>query len=374
MSSDQRRFINTPLGNVTLLLAGVLLGAFVGEPIKNLINRPRLSFDVVEIRSTTPFKSQWLMPLTPADQANLAKEIGGNDWRKKINTNKLTYGDILQRRDDLKNVHIAYPTLQNHSAWKIAPNTDYTAFYVSNREYIDTVLEYTSRLKGVSVQDRRKAQQFRSTNLQRPINPMNIIGALMGANQNRPPPPNAKDIVALVGTHHTKVVTETKEFLQTLSDVIDRVDPTSPVPTFTLTIDVSNVGGKPTSINPVGTLAVKTDSPKPNDSISVLFILEEDDEEFGLVQNGERRRFTYRARASVLPTTQLRTFSSPEFLKRYNELQSKQIDGLRLLEPLYRSGLRDCSITIHWATGKKKSVKSQFGESQSLVRLEAALQ
>ncbi len=65
--------------------------------------------------------------------------------------------------------------------------------------------------------------------------------------------------------------------------------------------------------------------------------------------------------------------SSPDFLKRLKAVKDEQTDALKVLGPLYKSGVSHCRVVIVWGESKKTEVSGSFGEAQVLTSIEAVL-
>lgn len=365
-------------GKIALVVIGVFVGAFLGEPVKNFVNRARVEIDVVSIASTTPPKSRWLMNLSPSAQQNLSAEIAGNDWRNSALSNRLSYGELDGRYTKLKQFHDSFPVLSEDAAWAAdSQKTDLLAFYETNRDYIRTILDYTQELSELSPTERARATNLLKQD-QRALSMLAGFSEILGGSRQGPPR-NAPDMVRLAGQYQSRVQEATKQLLEALKMAIVNEAVIEPIPSFKVTVDATNYGGRSISIGSLGSLRVQSPASTPSETIVILELEDDalspkdDPKMVGVLAPGQRQRFVLTAEIGTMSDQNAISNASPDFVRRLSKIRDTQVNALKVLGPLYKSGVSNCRVILGWGESQNAEASGVFGEAQALEELERVL-
>lgn len=363
-NQNKLKWLKSPLGTILITaLVAALVGGFLGEPVKNFINRPGIEVEVVSIQSTTPPKSEWLLVLSSSVQQKLAMDIAGGDWARTVRSNNVKYGEVLRRRKSLKQFHESFLDLSKHPAWTGDSKTDTIAFYQVNRAYIRTILEYVQNFSDVSSQDRRTAESF----LKQDQGLSSFFKAFAVE-----PPRNTAEIIRFAGQLQSAVRDKTHPFLEALTEA-EREALIEPVPSFNVTLDVTNTGNLPTSIGAIGSLRIRPPR-DPNNEIVAVLTLKGDLNKVAVFVPGQRQRLQFSAELKLIPEDKAVTATvPPEYANRLAAIHKKQYEALKVLAPLYKSGVFQCRITLPWGKSQTAEALGTFGEAQALDQLETVL-
>lgn len=350
-------------GKIGYLVIGAIATALLIEPVKNFIDRPRIEIEVVSIKSTTPPKSNWLLDLSSSVQQKLAMDIAGDDWVNSVRSNKVKYGDIVRRGQNLKQFHEAFLNILKHPAWTGDPRTGPTAFYQTNRDYIRTILEYVQNFSDVSGQDRRTAEKFLKQDQERHTFFYRVPEG---------PPHNAEDIIRFAGRFQRAVRDKTYLFLEALTKAESEAV-IEPIPSFNVTLDVTNYGNRSTSIGTIGSLRIRPPR-DPNSEIVAVLRLKGDSDKVAVFGPGQRQRLQLSAELELISDDKAVTVGGPsEYAKQLETIHKKQLEALKVLAQLYKSEVFQCRITLPWGKSQTAEAFGVFGEAQTLNQFDAVL-
>ena len=351
-------------GTIGLIVITAFATALVYEPVKNFINQPRIEIAVVSVESTTPPKSNWLLNLSFSVQQKLAMDIAGDEWINSVRSNKVKYGDVVRLRQNLKQFHDAFPALSQDPTWAGDAKTDPTVFYQLNRNYIRTILEYVQNFSDVSGPDRRTAENFFKLDQERSFFSFKLPSA--------EPPRNAADIIRFAGRMQNAVREKTYPLLEALTKAESETI-IEPIPSFNVTLDVTNHGNLSTSIGTIGSLRVRPPTDSEREIVAVLK-LKDDPNKVAVFGPGQRQRLQLSAELKLISDDKAVTVAGPsEYANRLETIHKTQLEALKVLAVLYKSGVFQCRITLPWGKSQNAEAVGAFGEAQALNQLEAVL-
>jgi hypothetical protein len=183
----------------------------------------------------------------------------------------------------------------------------------------------------------------------------------------------AGEIVRFSGRFQGPVQDQTKTFLQDLGNAEASEAVIEPVPKFQVTLDAVNVGGAATSVGTIGLLRVESPN-GPTPETVVILALKETPNQVSFLAPGQSHRFQLDANLNPIPTARtLDQDSSPDFINRSKTIEDMQLNALRVLGPLYKSGVNKCNVTLTWGESNQAETSGAFGEAQVLNKVQAVL-